>query len=178
VKCLQPRPAEAGRVAPGQIYVLVIPRVMRPDYYLEPSELVLNEEDIHVLDSFLDERRLLTTRVDVRPPAYRWVAAKVQLRGSPGVPQEQVEAEVLARLYRFINPLVGGQDGDGWPFGRDLFVSDVYQSLQGTPNVQFIRNVELYAASEGGPAEGKPVESFEIVSHGVVASGIHQVEFV
>ena len=59
-----------------------------------------------------------------------------------------------------------------------MFVSDVYQSLQGTPNVQFVRNVELYSASEGGPAEGRPAESFEIVSHGVVASGIHQVEFV
>ncbi|MFQ5436735.1 MAG: putative baseplate assembly protein, partial [Anaerolineae bacterium] len=30
VKCLQPRPSEAGRVLPGQVYVLVIPRVPNP----------------------------------------------------------------------------------------------------------------------------------------------------
>ena len=44
--------------------------------------------------------------------------------------------------------------------------------------VQFIRGVEMYAADEGGPAGGKPVESLEVVSHGVVASGIHEVEFI
>ena len=126
----------------------------------------------------MDERRLLTTKVDIRPPAYRWVSVKVQLRAVPGASQDEVEAEVLARLYRFLNPLVGGSRGNGWHFGRDLFVSDVYQSLQGSRNVQFIRGVEMYAASEGGPAEGKPVESLEVVSHGVIASGIHEVEFV
>jgi hypothetical protein len=44
--------------------------------------------------------------------------------------------------------------------------------------VQFIRGVEMYAAAEGGAAEGKSVENLEVVSHGVIASGIHEVEFV
>ncbi len=178
VKCLQPRPAEEGRVAPGQIYVLVIPRVMNPNYFLEPKELEPAEEDINMLDNYLSERRLLTTRLDIRAPAYRWVAVKVQLRANPGVSQDSVESAIFERLYRFLNPLVGGAGGHGWSFGRDLFVSDVYQSLQGMPNVQFIRNVEMYAAGAGGPAEGKPVESLDVVTHGVVASGIHEVEFV
>jgi predicted phage baseplate assembly protein len=178
VKCLQPRPAEAGRVAPGQIYVLVIPRVMNPDHYLTPAELEPKDSDIKTIDAYLDERRLITTKVDIRSPAYRWVAIKAQLRAAPGSSQEQVEADILARLYQFLNPLVGGAKGTGWGFGRDLFVSDVYQSLQGMPNIQFIRNVEMYAAGEGGPAEGKPIESLEVVSHGVIASGIHEVEFI
>jgi predicted phage baseplate assembly protein len=178
VKTLQPRPAEAGRVAPGQIYVLVIPRVMVADYFIAPEELELREADVTMLSEYLDERRLLTIQVDVRPPAYRWVAVKTQLRASPGVPNDEVEAEVLSRLYRYLNPLTGGNDGNGWPFGRDLFVSDVYQSLQGVPNVQFVRNVEVYEASPGGPPEGKPIETLEVLTHGVVASGIHEVEFV
>ena len=114
----------------------------------------------------------------MRSPAYRWVAVKTQLRASPGVPNDEVEAEVFSRLYRYLNPLTGGNDGNGWPFGRDLFVSDVYQSLQGTPNVQFVRNVEMYEASPGGAAEGKALETLEVLTHGVVASGIHEVEFV
>jgi predicted phage baseplate assembly protein len=178
VKTLQPRPAEAGRVAPGQIYVLVIPRVMVADYYIAPEELELREADVTRLSEYLDERRLLTIQVDVRSPAYRWVAVKTQLRASPGVPNDEVEAEVFSRLYRYLNPLTGGNDGNGWPFGRDLFVSDVYQSLQGIPNVQFVRNVEMYEASPGGAAEGKALETLEVLTHGVVASGIHEVEFV
>ena len=178
VNCLQPRPSEAGRVSPGQVYVLVVPRVPHPAGYLKPGQLELNQADVAALKAYLDERRLLTTRLDIRAPAYRWVAAKVQLRAAPGANEDEVEADVLARLYRFLNPLTGGPEGKGWEFGRDLFVSDVYQCLQGTPNVQFIRGVAMFAAAAGGGPKDKPVESLEVVAHGVVASGIHEVEFV
>jgi len=178
VRCLQPIPSQAGRVAPGQVYILVIPRVARPEGYLEPDQLALNPDDMTALTEYLDERRLLTTRLDIRPPAYYWVACRVQLRAAPGVDQATVEAEALSRLYRFINPLTGGADGTGWPFGRDLFVSDVYQCLQGMDNILFIRGVQMRVARAGGPGQGEPVESVEVIAHGVAASGIHEVEFV
>ncbi len=178
VKCLQPRPSKAGQVAPGQVYVLVVPRAPNPAGYLEPARLELDEADVAALAAYLDERRLLTTRLDIRAPAYRWVTVRAQLRATPGANEANVEAEVLARLYRFLNPLTGGPDGKGWEFGRELFLSDVYQSLQGIPNVQFIRNVEMFAAAPGGEPQGNAEESVEVVAHGVIASGVHEVEFV
>ncbi len=178
VKCLQPRPSEAGRIAPGQVYVLVIPRIPQPDGFIEPEKLQPKEEDIRSLDVFLEERRLLTTRLDIRPPAYYWVAAHVKMRAAPGIERSEVENQVLNRLYKFLNPISGGPDGKGWPFGRHLFVSDVYQCLQGIPNIQFIRSVELFAAKAGGEASGEAIETLELVSHGVIASGLHSVEFV
>jgi predicted phage baseplate assembly protein len=178
VKCLQPRPADAGRVAPGQIYVLVIPRLSRPSGFLEPDQLQLRPEDIALLSGYLDERRLLTTRLDIRPPAYYWVAAQVRLRAAPGADRARVEADVLTRLYEFLNPLTGGPDRKGWEFGRDLFVSDIYQCLQGLPDVQFIRSVEMFNARPGGEPQGDSLEFLELVAHGVVASGQHGVEFV
>ncbi len=178
VKCLQPRPSDAGRVVPGQVYVLVIPRLQNPQGFLPPEKLTLQDEDVAALTAYLDQRRLLTTRLDIRPPAYQWVACKVKLRAAPGVPRPQVEAQVLERLYRYLNPLTGGGEGTGWHFGRSLFVSDVYQCLQGIPDVQFIRGVEMYEAKPGGEAQGAPVESLEVVAHGVITSGKHAVEFV
>jgi predicted phage baseplate assembly protein len=178
VKCLQPEPSEGGRVAPGQVYVLIIPRARKPEGYLSPEALQPEEADINRLTAFLDERRLLTTRLFVRGPAYRWVAARARLRANPDVPQTAVEAEILARLYRFLNPLTGGAKGEGWPFGRELFLSDVYQSLQGVPGVQFVRSVELFMTGPGGGPTGDPVETVEVVAHGVIASGVHEVEFV
>jgi predicted phage baseplate assembly protein len=178
VKCLQPRPTEAGRVAPGQVYVLVIPRVPDPAGYLAPEQLSLDPGDVAALNAYLDERRLLTTRLDTREPSYRWVAARAHLRPVPGAAPAEVEGEVLARLNRFLNPLTGGMDGAGWPFGRDLFVGDIYQCLQGIANVQFIRGVELFAASPGGGPQGSPVESLEVVTPGVIVSGKHEVVFV
>jgi predicted phage baseplate assembly protein len=178
VKCLQPLPSDAGRVVPGQVYVLVVPRVSQPEGFLSPELLNLDDGDVQKLTEYLDERRLLTTRLDIRPPAYQWVAVKVKLRAAPGVERRTVEAEALARLYKFLNPLTGGPDGHGWPFGRSLFISDVYQCLQGIPDVLFVRSVEMFAAKPGGEAQGDSVETLEVVGHGVVASGTHKVEFV
>ncbi len=178
VKCIQPRPADEGRIVPGQIYVLVVPRVLQASGYLNPTELELREDDVQALTDYLDERRLLTTRLSVSAPAYTWVSVKAMLRPTPGANRAAVENDILQRLYRFLNPLAGGPDGTGWPFGRDLFVSDVYQALQGLPNIQFIRGVEVYKARAGGAGQGKPVEQVDVVEHGVIASGLHVVEFV
>jgi hypothetical protein len=84
---------------------------------------------------------------------------------------------VLTRLYRYLNPLTGGNAGAGWPFGRDLFVGDVYQCLRDVPDVLFTRQVELFLAEPGGERTGDPVERVDVVAHGVIASGVHTVEF-
>ncbi len=178
VKCLQPSPGDAARVVPGQVYVLVIPRLPKPEGKLDPQLLTLKPEDVAALSDYLDQRRLLTTRLDIRPPAYQWVSVKVKMRSAPGSDQSTVEQEVLSRLYRYLNPLTGGPDGNGWPFGRHLFISDVYQCLQGVANVLFIRSVEMSSARPDGAPVGDPVESLEVVAHGVIASGNHSVEFV
>jgi hypothetical protein len=178
VKCLQPDPEQAARVAPGLVYVLVIPRVANPAGFIDPEALQFAQDDVETLSAYLDERRLLTTRVEIRPPAYHWISVEVKLRANPGAAQPQVEAEALARLYRFLNPLTGGRDGRGWEFGRDLFVSEVYQALQGLNEVQFIRGVEMFSARRGGEAQGEPIEQLEVTAHGVIASGIHKITFV
>lgn len=178
VKCIQPKPSEVGRIVPGQIYVLVIPRVLYPPGYLDPVELRPRDEDITKLQQYLDERRLLTARLSIQAPAYHWAATKVQLRAAPGANQITVETELLNRLYRFLNPLTGGPDGKGWPFGRDLYISDVYQCLQGTPDVLFVRGVEMFAAAEGAGPQGNPLEVINVVAHGVIVSGVHQIEFI
>jgi predicted phage baseplate assembly protein len=178
VKCLQPRPSDAGRIPPGQVFVLIVPRLPHPEGYLTSEQLELSPELASTLSEHLDQRRLLTTRLSIRNPAYLWVSVNVTLRAAPGVVPAQVEAEILKRLYRFLNPLTGGPDGKGWPFGRDLFTSDVYQCLSGIPNVQFVRLVEMYSARPNGEAVGEPVESLEVIAHGVIASGRHSVKFI
>jgi hypothetical protein len=178
VKCLQPRPSEAGRIAPGQVYVLVIPYILNPARYLAPSELEPSSAAIEVIRKELDQKRLLTTRLDIRRPEYRWVAVRVQCRPNPDADETRLRQAIEARLYKFLNPLTGGADGKGWPFGRELFESDVYQCLQGMPNVQFIRKVSVFVTTAGGGIQGNAVETVEIVGHGTIASGVHEVVFL
>lgn len=179
VRCLQPRPSDANAsVLPGQVYVLVMPRVPFAKGYLSPDALSMPQSDIQKVIDYLDERRLLTTRLHVRVPAYRWVSVRVQIGATPGVNESVVSTQVMEQLYQFLNPLAGGANGDGWEFGRDLFVADVYQALKGMQNIMFIRSVELYVASPGGERIGQPLEAIDVVSHGTIVSGVHEVEFV
>ncbi len=180
VKCLQPRPARESRVIPGQVYVLVIPHISDPADRMRPraDQLELEQGEVYErLMAYLNDRRLLTMRLDVRAPAYHWVAVRVSVHAEEGANHARVESEVLTRLYRFLNPLIGGPRGEGWPFGRDLVVSDVYQCLLGVPGVQYIRQVEIFLTASGEGPRGDAVDTIEVVGHGVVASGVHEVVF-
>lgn len=178
VKCLQPRPSDAARVIPGQVYLLVIPRLPTPQNRLSEEQLTPKKEDIAALAAYMDERRMLTTRLEITAPAYQWVAVKVKLRAAPGASPARVEQETLNRLNAYLNPLIGGPNHAGWPFGRDLFVSDVYQCLQGLPDVLFIRSVEMYAVQPEGQPSGSPVEQIDVLDHSVIVSAKHSVELV
>lgn len=178
IKCLQPRPSEAGRISPGQIYVLVTPQILNPVRYIAPEELEPSPAALEVIRRELDEKRLLTIRLDIRRPEYRWVAVRVQCRPNPDADENRLRRAIERCLYEFLNPLTGGPAGNGWPYGRELFESDVYQALQGIRDVQFIRKVSVYITTAGDGIQGKPVEIVEIVGHGTIASGVHEVEFV
>ena len=178
MKCLQPKPAAGGDVIPGQVYILIIPRVPSPNSYIKPESLKLKDELVTKLSAYLDERRLLTTHLIYQEPAYQWLSVHIKLRTTPDFNQNEVEQNVLAHLYHFLNPIKGGPDNTGWPFGRNVFISDVYQSLQGLPGIQFIRSLEIYRTDENGKIRGNAMEEIEIVAHGTAASSTHQVEFV
>ena len=90
---------------------------------------------------------------------------------------EKVRQAVENRLFEFINPLVGGNDGKGWPFGRDLFISDVMATLSNVEGVSFIRSVKLYPINYDKRWFTRGAEAQEILlpAHGVVVSYQHNV---
>ncbi|MDD5435636.1 MAG: hypothetical protein PH343_09440, partial [Nitrospira sp.] len=56
----------------------------------------------------------------------------------------QVMPEIEKELYRYINPLCGGNTGDGWPFGRSLNSSEIHGCLQKIDNIDYIEDVKLF----------------------------------
>lgn len=135
----------------------------------------LDDEEIATRDVYLEQGRILATRLDIRATAYRRVELMVQLRASPGVPHESVETAVLSRPYCYLNALANSNQGQGWLFESHLFFSDAYQCRHGKPDVRSIR-VEMYAPVYGVLKEGKLFEGLEAVTHGVVASRINEIE--
>ena len=77
----------------------------------------------------LECARLLTAEVFVRAPAYRTVRLRVDLSGQPA-DRTHVSTVVRATLRRYLDPLVGGDEGTGWPFGEALRPSALLRAAQ------------------------------------------------
>ena len=52
--------------------------------------------------------------------------------------KDAIRTEIMRSLWKFFHPLIGGVDGSGWPFGREVYVSEVYQIVDSLPGVDFV----------------------------------------
>lgn len=164
---------------PGEVTLLVIPFHPEPCGYLSASDLTPETQDLETLQQLLGERCLLTTRLRIRAPDYVWAAVNVRVRSASGAHREQVTEAILQRLYGLLNPLCGGPQAQGWPVGRTLRQADVYAALDRTPGLEFVDSVHFYGAdAQSGLAQGEPRGAIEAPPLGVIASGLHAVEFV
>jgi len=174
VHCLQP-----PTVTSGEVKVLVIPRVQDLSGYIPPTELALPDSIRSAIKAYLDDRRLISTRLDVLQPAYFFVTTRVRLRLNAFSIPDQVKLAAETRLYQYLNPITGGADGKGWPFGRALVVADVIVALQGLPGIEVIHSVELFPVTfdaAGKAVTGEAVSEIRIVAHGIIASYRHDIK--
>lgn len=111
------------------IEVTVVPRSRsaRP----RPTEPMLDAVATH-----LDERRLVTTDVQVVAPTYLPVMIDVDLRADDGAQLRRIKQAVRRKLTDYFDPLDGGRDGAGWPFGRDIYYSEVLGRLMTVDGVR------------------------------------------
>ncbi len=109
----------------------------------------------------LNERRVLGTRVRVFGPEYVpvAVATTVARRRGSGLTRERVQAEVA----RFLSPLDGGADGRGWPFGRPVYKSELYQLLEGMAAVDHVSELHLYKVPTTGDVSEVPLPPYGLV---------------
>jgi predicted phage baseplate assembly protein len=177
VRCLQASLAEAdGRPGPGQIYILAIPRL--PEHlaagYVPVGQLALGEDLRQRIQAYLDDHRLLTAQLTVRPPDYKRVAVTVEVKARAEAEPGRLQQAIASRLEAYLNPFVGGPEGKGWPFGRDLYLSDLYACIQAVEGVEYIKELSmswLDRRNQPHPEERK----VELLDHEVIVSDKHSV---
>lgn len=133
---------EAGtRERPSHVSVVIVPR----------SEGSNPQPDQPLLDKvaqYLEPRRLLTTRVHVVGPTYVTFGVRLELVLQPDALKETVEPSAVEALQRFFHPLTGGPEQQGWPFGRDVYVSEIYEVLDRLPGVDYVQRQVDAATSQ------------------------------
>lgn len=135
---------------PNHTSVVVVP--FGADPRPQPSQQLKD-----VIAQYLDARRLVTTVVHVVGP--RYVAVRVQVTAVL-TPDTLASQEAAVRkpledaLAAFFHPLKGGPEGKGWPFGRNVYVSEIYDILDRQRNVDYVKRTEVPA--QGGGTQELP----------------------
>ena len=172
VRCIPANgPDEAGGVR-----VLVVPAaVPDKDQRLTFEDLVPDEETLSVVASYLDARRPVGTRVVVEPPYYRGVTVVAQLTTRPRVSREALKRNALRALYEYFDPIRGGPDGEGWPFGRPVQAGEVHAVLQRLAGTEIVDEVLVFAADPITGRRGEPQQRVELERNALVFSFDHRV---
>jgi hypothetical protein len=127
--------------APGHVSIVVVPN----------RRLSASHELLRRIKRALEPSRLLTTRIHVVRPRFVTFSIRVTLVPQHNVSLAGLRDLAVERLQTFFDPLTGGFDGKGWPFGRNIYLSEVYELLAGLPGVD-------YVSRKRHPKSGEPMD--------------------
>jgi predicted phage baseplate assembly protein len=158
--------------ASGNIVVCIVPAMPVPQPTPSPGLIA-------AVAARLASRRLIGTRVSVVGPTYLEIAVRARVRAFPTMAAATLKKAIVDALTRFFDPLAGGPEGNGWPFGRDVYRSEVLEALDGVPGVDHVVSLELMA---GAPSPDKqcPPQCGNICLQPtwLVSSGRHEIEVI
>ncbi|MFN0147229.1 MAG: putative baseplate assembly protein [Dehalococcoidia bacterium] len=128
----------SGRPAPGWVKVIVQPhsqdQVPQPTFGLRRQ-----------VERYLAARvpAAIAGQVSVTGPDYLPVGVEARLAPSDPFRAGEVHGAVVRSLLAFLHPVTGGPAGDGWPFGRAVFLSDVAAVIERVPGVDYVETLNL-----------------------------------
>ncbi|MDF2959256.1 MAG: putative baseplate assembly protein [Paenibacillus sp.] len=118
----------------------------------------------------------LPERIQVIQPAFIEVSvtAVIAVQGLEAVVPTELEA--MAKLQRFLDPLIGNYDGNGWQIGQEIHLSMFYSLLKSIHSINHVEKLYMTVEKlEDGIRTELDVNRLEPLLHGIVISGKHKV---
>jgi predicted phage baseplate assembly protein len=155
-----------GRFAPGWVKLVIMPHShdAKPQPSFQLRRLVHNFVSARMPAS-------IAGQLHVVGPDYLEVGVVAVVAPANIQHAGPVLQDVTTTLQSFLNPLRGGPDGKGWPFGRDVYLSDVAAIVEAIAGVDYIATLEL---TLGGTPHGEVVQ---VPEDRIVVAGPLRVTF-
>lgn len=119
----------------GMMTVVIIPQPGTPNE--------AKAEAGSAIKQFLDQRRLVGTRVRVRGAIYTPVHIKVRGVLAQDTDKTRVETAVRVQIASYLDPLTGGPEKMGWPFDRPVSIYDLLPQIASVAGVARVHDVVL-----------------------------------
>jgi hypothetical protein len=133
--------------AQGVVSVVVVPHGPQPPPAVRPPlvELVPTRSFLRAVCAELDRHRLVTTEVHVVPPQYlRLCRVYCRVKTRVGYTRLQVRDLVANALATYLDVLVGGDDGQGAPFGGQVHIADLIARVFRTEGVERVDEMRAH----------------------------------
>ena len=82
-------------------------------------------------------------QVTVGSPSYLPIGVEATIAPINPADAGVVLAAATEKLAEFLHPLTGGPEGTGWPFGRDIFLSDVAAVIEAVTGIDYAATINL-----------------------------------
>jgi predicted phage baseplate assembly protein len=156
---------------PNAVSVVVVPHTRGGQ---EPAP---GDEFLRTVLNHLDRHRLITADVHVIKPEYIKICVKCKVKVLKKSSQDLVVERIKKNLAEFFDPIKGGEEGKGWPFGRFVYPSEIYQKIDNVDGVDYTTNV-LISSFARNYCILYQKDVIRIPKFGLVFSGEHEIEFI
>ena len=156
-----------GAPVPGLVGVIVVPvrRDQRPPV---PVQGELDAVARHLVQNVAPAG----VEVVVGAPRYEVIGAEGRLVAEPGADLGVVVRLALAAVDGYLDPVTGGDDGQGWPFGAPVrHAALLRRLLSAVPGLRAVTSLNLVADGRRLP----PCADHAIAPHGLPYPGIHEL---
>jgi hypothetical protein len=125
----------------GTIVIMIVPHSVEGD----EGKPTASQELCREVEQYIDRHRLITTRVRISGPVYVdfTLHGEVVLLPRAAHQAQQKRQEIVDAVRGFFHPLTGEQEGTGWPVGRSVYISELYNIIENIPGVDFVSTLTL-----------------------------------
>ena len=156
---------------PGEVTLIVEAQPPPRAAFPNATPMTPSKGFLATIKNFIESRRVVTTNVNVIGPEYVEVRVSGQVFLKKRVSESETRESIDRALAQFFDPVFGGPvAGQGWPFGRSIFPSEISQQLVKVEGVDYVTKIAINGLEPG--------KSLRMPYNGLPTPGKHSITTV
>lgn len=130
------------RTKNGEIKTIIVPEISSGSTY--ETKLVPSRELIRRVRKYLDDRKIVGTKIVVSAPVYRNFTVKIMLEFKSSIfDSESEKQKIKENLILYFHPLAGGE-GKGWEFGKSVKTGTILKQLEKINSILSVNETHIF----------------------------------
>jgi hypothetical protein len=111
-----------------------------------PSQGLISEIQDYIFNRTSTYLTTYPSQITLIGPGYIRAGVEAKVHFTSIADAKIIEGRIIENLRRFFHPLIGGPEKEGWDFGRNVYISQVYEVIESTDGVDYVDGLVLNAS--------------------------------